>query len=189
MRIRAIAVVVIIILGYFFIVVKGFGPVAFVGWQPILKKSFDEQVAAYQRAYEAGSAVLPELQDKKLAEEKKGRVEPKKILEKMIQEKIIEIGAGSLRMSNLKQEVAKEIADSLSERDKLEKSLKTLYNWDIGEFKEFYLEPNALKEIIVQGLQESGRTFSEWFSVLAKDIKVRILIPGYRWDAKTGQVL
>ena len=191
MRIRAIVVVIIIILGYFLIVVKGFGPVAFVGWQPILKKSFDEQVAAYQRAYEAGSAVFPELQDKKLIEEKKGKVEPKKILEKMIQEKLIKIGANSLKMNNLKQEINKEIADSLGEApaDKLEKGLKALYDWNIEEFKEFYLEPKALKEIIARGLQESGRTFSEWFSGLAEKIKVRILIPGYRWDAKSGQVL
>jgi hypothetical protein len=85
----------------------------------------------------------------------------------------------------------KEIADSLVEesRDKLEKSLKALYDWDIDEFKKFYLEPKALKEIVAQDLQESGRTFSEWFSVLAKEIRVRILIPGYRWDAGSGQVL
>jgi len=189
MRIRAIAVIIIIILGYFLVAVKGFWPVAFVGWQPILKKSFDEQVAAYQRAYEAGSAVFPELQDKKLTEEKKGKVEPKKILEKMIQEKLIAIGANSLRINNLRQKVAKEIADSLSERDKLEKSLKALYSWDIEEFKKFYLEPKALKEIIAQDLQESGRSFGEWFSILTKDIKVRVLIPGYRWDSDSGQVL
>lgn len=189
MRIRAIVVVIIIILGYFWVVVKGFGPVAFVGWQPILKKSFDAEVAAYQRAYDAGSAVFPEFQDKKIAEKNKGKVDPKKILEKMIQDKIIKMGANSLKISNLKQKVEKEIADSISERDKLEKSLKTLYNWNINEFKEFYLEPKALKEIIAQDLHESGRSFSEWFFLLSKDIKVRILIPGYRWDPESGKVI
>lgn len=191
MRIRAIIVVIIIILGYFLIVVKGFGPVAFVGWHPILKKSFDEQLAAYQRAFEVGSAVFPELKDKKLIEEKKGKVEPKKILEKMIQEKLIKIGADSLKMKNLRQEINKEIADSFGQesQDRLEKGLKALYDWNIEEFKDFYLEPKALKEIIARGLQESGQTFSEWFSVLAQEIRVRILIPGYRWDAETAAVL
>ncbi len=189
MRIRAIAIVIIIILGYILVAVKGFGPVAFVGWQPILKKSFDAEMAAYQRAYDAGSTVFPELQDKKLIEEKKGKVEPKKILEKMIQKKIIEIGAGSLRINNLEQEVARHVAASLSERDKLEKSLKALYDWSVEEFKEFYLEPKALKEVVARELQASGQTFGEWFFVLVKDIKVRILIPGYRWDAGSGKVL
>lgn len=189
MRFRTIIIIIIIILGYFFFVVKGFSPVAFVGWQPILKKSFGAQVAAYQRAYDAGLAVFPAFRDKKLIEEKKGKVDPKKILEKMIQEKLIEIGAGSLKINNLKQEVAKEISNSLVERDKLQKSLKTLYNWDLDEFKEFYLEPKALKEIIAKELWKSNRTFGEWFSILTKDIKVRILIPGYQWDAAKGEVL
>lgn len=191
MKIRTLSVICIIILGYFLIAVKGFGPVAFVGWQPILKKSFDEQMAAYQRAYEAGSAVFPELQDKKLIEEKRGKVEPKKILEKMIQDKIIRIGANSLKISNLKKEINKEVSNSIGQEseERFTKSLKILYNWDLEEFKKFYAEPKVLKEIIARKLDESGQSFGEWFLDLTKKTKVRILIPSYHWDAGSGQVL
>ncbi len=191
MRTRTIFILAILILGYFLIVVKGWQPVAFVGWQPVFKKALDEQVAAYQRAYEVGSAVLPELQFNQLSDEGRKKIDPKKILEKMIQEKMIQAGVDSLKIKNLQKEVEKEVNLSLNKesQDKLEKGLKVIYNWSTDEFKRFYLEPKALKEVIAKNLQESGQTFGDWFSVLTREIKVRVLIPGYRWDAKTGQVL
>ncbi|MDP1629609.1 MAG: hypothetical protein Q8L57_03235, partial [bacterium] len=121
MKLRTIIIIIILILGYFLIVVKGWQPVAFVGWQPVFKNTFDEQVAAYQRAYEVGSAVFPEFK----VGGKNSNVEPKKILEKIIREKILQTGVKTLKVNDLKKEINQNIINSLGQEspEKLEQSL------------------------------------------------------------------
>ncbi len=103
------------------------------------------------------------------------------ILISLISEKIITREL-VLRSPDLKEAETRVEEVLLKDGANIEKAARTLYGWDVGEFKKFSLLPQARQDILTEILQKEGIDFNEWLLAEFAKADVKIYFLPYKWE-------
>lgn len=181
----------LVVFGYI-MVLKGFYPVVFVGYHPILAFEFDENVKAAKQFYQTQGLVRPDLKidwanddGKRILKEIKN-----KVILTMIENKIIDSVLNEEKFRGVFEDADKKVAAVLAEQEispDFTEGIKLLYGWDLKNFKERILIPQARQELIKEKLKSENINFDNWFLEKKRNSGMIIFFIG-KFNKETGQV-
>lgn len=162
-------------------------PIVFVGWQPIVyadfNKNYNSAVFYYEKAlstYDKNNADVIDFAEIR-NEIKRAGLEAS-IEDILISNELKEIFSSS----ELKSQIDKNVVIAVKGKD-IKKQTEALYSMSVGEFTDYFLKPQARREILEARLRLENGNFEEWLKNAEKRAKVMIFLPGFEW--KDGTVI
>jgi len=118
-------------------------PIALVDFKPILYYDWQKQVETLKNFYNKEKANNPDLPISDL------RTTQTHILERMIEQKLLEQLAKNYGISIIDEEIEEEtqkLAEEIGSQESLKKQLEDLYGWTLAEFQKEIIKPFLLKD-------------------------------------------
>lgn len=183
---------IILISSVFFILVIflisfKFYPIVFVNWQPIFYADFSKNYKAALIYYE--NVVTTYNKDNAdIINSLEVRDEIKRAGIESLIENILILNELKEIFSNseLKNQISKNVSTVINGKD-IKKEIETLYGLSSEEFIEYFLEPQARREILEARLRMENINFNEWLKSAKFQANVTIFFPGFEW--KDGTVI
>lgn len=177
----AISLILIIIGVVIFAFIQGgYYPVAVVNFHLINAKTFNKYYSNalnyFQNAFTGNKEKLKEAAVMKEIK--------RAALNKLIEDYLIYKEAKEKAGRDLKPIAEKKIAAILDLKDKeqFENAVKKLYGFNLEDFKNAVLFPQAYKEILEGRMNLNNENYDEWLAKAKKKAVVLILLSGFRWD-------
>lgn len=164
-----------------------FYPIVFVNWQPIFYADFSKNYKAALIYYE--NVVTTYNKDNAdIINSLEVRDEIKRAGIESLIENILILNELKEIFSNseLKNQISKNVSTVINGKD-IKKEIETLYGLSSEEFIEYFLEPQARREILEARLRMENINFNEWLKSAKFQANVTIFFPGFEW--KDGTVI
>lgn len=139
-------------------------PVAFANYNFITATRLSENLDSVQRFYENQDFSSLGLRvDFKTAEgEKRLKIKEKQVLQKLIDDAVIESEAKKRNINLTKEIIDQEVDRKLKEygtSSYLKENLQKLYDWDISDFKEKIVKPDLYKEKLFESIKKENKSY------------------------------
>ena len=66
--------------------------------------------------------------------------------------------------------------------DKLHEATSRLYGWNVSEFENYVLLPQARRIMLVRELQKENKNPDEWLKNAKQETSVRVYLPRWKWE-------